>query len=92
MTSPTSKPHVRVPWRCWLGRHAMVDLPKPKNRMMRLFVVRRVQACARCGVVHTTRFTNAVAGGGTSVVGYLPPAEVEERRTAGEEVCRARTG
>lgn len=67
---------VRKGWKCRLGFHSNVELPKPANRIARVFFVRKIVGCNKCGAVYTTRFDNGLAGGGTAFCGYVDPAEL----------------
>lgn len=80
------KPAVARCLACKLGFHKLVDLANERakgSRVMRVFVVRKLEGCRRCGVVFCTRFTNPLGGGGRFATGYVDPAEIEREYPAG---------
>ena len=80
------QPVVPRPLACKLGFHALVSLEsvrKSMSRFQRLFVVRRIDGCRRCGAVYCTRLNNPVGGGGRFRSGYVDPAEIEAESPAG---------
>ncbi len=69
-------PIVSRPFRCRLGLHGSVPLPKPEKKFMRTFVVRSVEACPYCGRVLVRRFTNIFGGGGVCRSGWVDPSQL----------------
>jgi hypothetical protein len=55
---------------------------RPKNRFTRVFIVRAIVACRRCGEVRCYKFNNGLAGGGTHRCGYIDPSEIDDHGEA----------
>ncbi len=77
----TNTPQVRIPLRCRFRFHRKVELPKPENKIMRRFIIRKIEGCTSCGALFVTRFDNILGGGGHFRTGYVHPDELKPKDT-----------